>query len=71
MTENREGVSRQELGLVVIFGKFLLEGPLGVLSVERILSGLEWSGEEGQAFWWFPSWVRGPVLGLSVPNSGP
>lgn len=29
--ENGEGVSRQELGLAVIFGKFLLEGPLGGL----------------------------------------
>lgn len=41
------------------------------VSMERILSGVGWGGEEGQAFWWFPSWVRDPVLGLSVPSSGP
>lgn len=27
--------------------------------------------EEAEHFWWFPSRVRHPVLGLFVPSSGP
>lgn len=27
--------------------------------------------DESKHFWWFPSRVRHPVLGLSVPGSGP
>lgn len=66
------------MDLAVIFGKFLLAEPLGGREAAEVASqlllmevGAPSMGEGPDPGWWFPSWVMDPVLGLSVPSSGP
>lgn len=72
--------------MAVIIGKFLLAGlrvvcwdDSSMLEVQLLQASqlllLEgdragW-GRRPSTFWWFPSWVRHLVLGLSVPSSSP